>query len=148
VELFKRKHVPKACWSLACAALLLLSACHLDDIVDAGGGYTATESFSFEIEVFNQHRFRIEAINGPIDITGVPDAETVLIWGERRVTSESSSDARKYLDNLEVNISESNDEVSVKTIQPKETHGRNLEIIYHVLIPDQYTRSVYWGAKY
>lgn len=39
-------------------------------------------------------------------------------------------------------MSESNDEVSVKTIQPKETQGRTLEVVYHVRMPQAWEALV------
>ncbi len=121
--------------ALACA--LAFAACDLSDITDpnAGGNYSASESFSFEVQAVNSHRFRLEGINGSIEITGVAGAATARIWGERIVRSRSTSDARSYLDEVEVRVSTSNDELLVETIQPEDTHGREAVVNYHVRIP-------------
>lgn len=124
---------------LALLSLWVFTACDVTSITDprddAGGNATAVEPFSFTVNVANQNRFRIEGINGLIDVVGVPGAATVEIRGERRVRSRSEADARDYLRNLEVRVTDSNSEVFVKTVQPQETHGRNLEVTYYICIP-------------
>jgi hypothetical protein len=124
---------------LALVSLWAFTACDITSITDprddAGGNATAVEPFSFTVNVANQIRFRIEGINGLIDVVGVPGAATVEIRGERRVRSKSEADARDYLRNLEVWVSDSNNEVFVKTVQPQETQGRNLEVTYYISIP-------------
>ncbi len=122
-------------WLLASLAWLPFSACEIDRVVDAGGEATERETFSFQVQAVNQSRLRVEGINGPIEIVGVPGATTVEIWGERRVTSQSREDAAAYLRHLEVRVSDSREEVLVKTIQPNDTHGRTLEVVYHLRLP-------------
>jgi len=130
----KLKPISQSLWLwLACA--LMFSACDIDGVILPHEEVTVSEEFSFEVEVRNQSRFRLEGVNGEIDITGVPGASKVEIWGERRVKSESAEDARDYLKNLEVRVTESSGEVFVKTIQPRETPGRTLEVIYHIRMP-------------
>jgi hypothetical protein len=124
---------------LALVSFWAFTACDITSITDpsddAGGNATAVAPFSFTVNVANQNRFRIEGINGIIDIVGVLGATTVEIRGERRVRSKSEDDARDYLRNLEVRVTDSNNEVFVKTVQPQETHGRNLEVTYYIRIP-------------
>ncbi|MCK6561590.1 DUF4097 family beta strand repeat protein [candidate division KSB1 bacterium] len=122
-------------WLLVSLAWLPFSACEIDRVVDAGGQATERETFSFQVEAVNQSRLRVEGINGPVEIVGVPGATTVEIWGERRVTSQSHEDAAAYLRHLEVRVSDSREEVLVKTIQPNDTHGRTLEVVYHLRLP-------------
>lgn len=122
-------------WLLVCLAWLPFGACEIDRVVDAGGQATERATFSFQVEAVKQSRLRVEGINGPVEIVGVPGATTVAIWGERRVTSQSHGDAAAYLRHLEVRVSDSRDEVLVKTIQPNDTHGRTLEVAYHLRLP-------------
>lgn len=121
--------------ALAAAVLFSMNACDIHHGIDAGGDATVTESFSFQVNVASQSQLRLEGVNGPIDLVGVPGATTVEIWGKRRVTSESEEDARAYLRNLEVRVGDSNDEIFVQTVQPQNTHGRSLEVVYHVRMP-------------
>ena len=117
--------------------ILFLSTvnCHLDPLGVNRTDFSATESFDYEILTKNKKRFRLNAINGSIDIEGSTDVTTVKIWGERIVRSESCEDAEEHLNNLKVSVVERQDEVFVETIQPESTHGRDYEVIYHVLLP-------------
>jgi hypothetical protein len=128
-QLNKLKPIFKSLWLLAACAFMF-SACDIDGVVDYSGDATVVEDFSFEIAVRNQSRLRLEGVNGDIDIAGVPGASKVEIWGERRVKSKSTEDAKAHLKNLEVRVTDGAEEVFVKTIQPRETGGRTLEVIY------------------
>jgi hypothetical protein len=125
---------------LVVLCLVFMTACDVrvidsDDNV-ANNNFFAVETFSFEIAVKNQTRLNFEAINGPVDVVGVPNAATARIWGERRVESESEADAKAHLKDLEVRLTERQDELSVKTIQPDNSRGRNYKVVYHLRIPN------------
>ncbi|MFQ5632239.1 MAG: DUF4097 family beta strand repeat-containing protein [bacterium] len=119
-----------------CAAVLFGAGC--DDFnpfeVD-GTKYRAEETFSFSVNPDNQERLAIRAINGSVEIIGVPGASTVEISGLRIVNAESIRDAEKYLGRLNVNIRMSGDEVAVETEQPSSTNGREFIVEYHVRVP-------------
>jgi len=66
----------------------------------------------------------------------------VEIWGEKIVKSESMRDAEVYLDDLKVRVSKGRNEVIVRTEQPKDSYGRNYEVVYHVRIPQSWQVSV------
>jgi len=135
------KSISKSLWLLlACA--LTFSACDINDIVPPSREETVVEEFSFEVEARNQSRLRLEGINGEIDIIGLAGASKVEIWGERRVKAESLEEAKAWMKNLEVRVTEGNGEVFIKTIQPKETQGRNLEVVYHIRIPHDWEALV------
>jgi len=112
-----------------------------DDNV-ANTNFFAAESFSFEIAVKNQTRLNLNAINNPIDVVGVPGATTTKISGERRVESESEADAKAHLKELEVRVTDRQDEISVNTIQPDNTHGRNYKVVYHLRLPNTWKFAV------
>ena len=120
---------------LMAALALLYTGCNINDVIDHNGEATVTEEFAFEIEVLQQSRFRLEGVNGNIDIVGVPNAQTAQIWGERKVTSSDAADARAYLSQLEVRVTDGAEELFIKTVQPRENRGRNFEVTYHVRIP-------------
>jgi DUF4097 and DUF4098 domain-containing protein YvlB len=131
---------------LVVLCLVFMTACDVrvidsDDNV-ANNNFFAAETFSFEIAVKNQTRFNLEAINGPVDVVGVPNAATARIWGERRVQSESEADAKAHLKDLEVRLTERQDELSVKTIQPDNSRGRNYKVVYHLRIPSAWKLNV------
>lgn len=133
---------------LALMCLCVFTACHINNIdeptEDASGNFRVVEPFSFTVDVVNQSRIDIRGINGPIDIVGVLGASQAEIWGERRVTSRSMDDAREYLSQLQVQVSEggASNVILVKTVQPTETHGRKLEVIYHLRIPSRLAATV------
>ena len=77
-------------------------SCGKDKSVDSNGdvantNFVAKESFSFRVHVDDQARFRLEAINSNVVITGVSDSDSVIITGEKRVGSESTDDAEEHL---------------------------------------------------
>ncbi len=125
-------------------SLIAFTACGIfdpDDKVDNTNFYAA-ESFSFEIAVKNQTRLNLGAIDGPVNVSGMRNAATALIWGERRIESESFADARAHLKELEAHVTDRQDEISVQTLQPNNTHGRNYKVTYHLRIPNTWKLSV------
>jgi hypothetical protein len=127
--------------TLALASLCAFSACYINTIEepsdDASGNARVVETFSFTVDAVNQSRIDIWGINGPIDIAGVPGASKAEIWGERRVTSKSTEDARDFLSQMQVQVSAGgvSGVILVKTVQPAETHGRKVEVVYHLRVP-------------
>ena len=127
---------------LLCGGLLVLCffACSDDDSsgptddVD-NTNYAASEDFSYSFDAAARTRFRLSGINGPVEITGISGSDSVRVWGERRVESESVADAEAHLPELEVVVSEGSSEISVRTEQPDETHGRNYIVEYNVELP-------------
>jgi len=95
----------------------------------------ARESFFYEVNVAGQTRLRLEGINGEVTVTGVDGQASVTIEGERRVESDSSSDAEAHLRELEVRVDELGNEISVETIQPKDSQGRNYIVNYQISVP-------------
>jgi len=97
--------------------------------------FVAEESVSFKIAVTDQLRFRLEGINGNVSIVGVSPADSVMITGEKRVGSDSMADAQEHLQELEVLVQDSAEEIFVETDQPQETHGRSYVVDYTVTLP-------------
>jgi DUF4097 and DUF4098 domain-containing protein YvlB len=95
--------------------------------------HVASESFSFELGMAS--RLRLEGINGTITVTGSSESASVTIYGERRVGSESAADAQEHLSRLEVRVEELGDEISVRTLQPSESRGRNYVVDYEITLP-------------
>jgi len=122
--------------------ITLLLSCLVIDPIDntSNTNYSASESFSFDIEAKNQKNIEIKGINGPITVDAKLGISTVKIWGERIVDSESVEDAEEHLKMLEVVVTDHNDGISVRTEQPNESHGRNYQVNYNVIIP------IYWDV--
>lgn len=99
--------------------------------------YSASAEFSFDLEAqASQRGLRLDAINGSVEIVGVSDTDSIGIWGERRVESESTADAAHHLQNLSVVVREESDEIVVRTEQPRKTYGRNYLVDYHIYVPE------------
>ena len=97
--------------------------------------FVASESFSFEVEITSHTKVRLEGINGNVTVAGLPEADSVIVTGEKRVGSESMKDAEDHLQDLQVSVSELPREVHVKTTQPDETHGRSYVVDYDITLP-------------
>ena len=126
--------------SLCFSTILLLIAavsCGVITPTDevANTKYAATEPFSYGFAVGEEGTLEVRAINGPVEICGVQDDGTVLIWGERRVESESIADAEAHLRQLLVKTESSRYRVSIETEQPDQSNGRNYEVSYHIRVP-------------
>ena len=97
--------------------------------------FEAVESISFEINVINHSRLRLEAINSNINIAGMSNSDSVIISCEKRVGSESTEDAEAHLQQLDVVVQDLSNEIFVKTVQPQETYGRNYMVNYTITLP-------------
>ncbi len=117
--------------------IMLMMSCIIFEPTDPvdNTNFSASESFSYQIDVQGQRHLKIEAINSRIDITGVENQQFISVSGERFVKSESEADAESHLDELEISITENVDEVRIKTIQPKDTQGRTYQIRYQIKVP-------------
>jgi len=115
---------------------LLLTSCD-DSIFNVRSTqYSASEEFSYAFAVASQTHFRLAGINGIVEIVGVAGADTVKMWGQRRVESESVADAEAHLSYLQVVVSETAGEFYFRTDQPTEAEGRNYEVDYYCRVPD------------
>lgn len=104
--------------------------------------FAAEEPFFFAIEVTDQVRLNLEGVAGTIDITGVPQCNSVVITGKRRVESNSTQDAEERLQELQVQVRDLTNEISVKTIQPSDTEGRNYIVNYAISLPANFEVQV------
>lgn len=127
---------------LLAAGLVLIMftlACGIVDLDDDDNvrntDFEVTEPFLFELEVKQHTRLRLEAVNGVIEIAGESGATSVTISGERRVGSESQSDAEAHLDDLEVRVADLGGEVLVETKQPSDSQGRNYVVDFTITLP-------------
>lgn len=98
--------------------------------------FIAKKSFEFNVAVNSQKQLRLENVNGRVEISGSSGANVVRITGEKRVGSESLSDASAHLNDLDVKVENLADEVFVKSIHPKNSNGRNYVINYLIQLPE------------
>ncbi len=123
----------------ACLAAILLAATLPSTSCSPGStaanSFMADEQFSFTVDVVDQVRMSLEAINGTIRITGVVDATSVTVGGTKLAWGNSQADAEAGLDVLDVVIDEGPDEFLVYTDQP-ETSSRLYAVEYEIRLPD------------
>ncbi len=118
----------------ALAAVLGLSACNGDLF---GGGQQAQEEFFFEEDSTGRTEFRLEGINGNMDVIAESGTEDFVVGGFRRVRSSSLADAQEQLDRLQVDVSVEGDAIVIRTQQPSDTEGRTFEVEYNLIVPER-----------
>ena len=102
----------------------------------------ASADFSYSVNTNGLNQFELNAISGSVEITTSPNLDSVKIWGERRVESDSDADAQSHLAYLNVGITTVGNRLTVTTEQPDETEGRNYLIFYHINIPDSWQTMI------
>lgn len=135
------------------AALTLLAACggvSGGDYTINAGGWTGNWPWFWpdkarhivdrvvfeEVPVAGHSRFRIDAENGEIVVTGQPDATSVTVTAELIVGSNVSlPDAESCLTRLNVIASDLSDEIFVQTLQPDSVDGRQYIVNYTITVP-------------
>jgi len=98
--------------------------------------FKVEETFDFKLATDGVNKFKVDGVNGVINITSSANLDSISISGLRRVGSESEADAQEYFSRLEVKVEKSGDEIEVKTIQPENTRGRQYLVNYTISLPD------------
>lgn len=134
---YMKHDIWRAALRVALGSILVFAACDFHNITapDAGGNFTAKESFLFEVQANPTRQFRLEGKSGTVTVVGALGAQNVRIIGERIVRSRSTADAQDYLREVDVRVSTSNTELLVETVQPENTRGRNVEVNYEIRVP-------------
>lgn len=114
---------------------LFMGSCVVDPWHDHDDrDHSASESFSYDVDINNRSIFRIRGISGDIEIIGT-NTSTVEIWGEKTVRASSYHSAESHLDDLRIRIDTDSDEVFVWTDQPRNDRYRDYEVDYQIRIP-------------
>jgi hypothetical protein len=93
-------------------------------------------SFSESVPVAGHSRFRLDAVNGEIVITGKPGGTSVMVTAELQVGSNVSRlDAETGLNQLGVLVADGSNEIFVQTLQPKTMDGRKYVVNYTITVP-------------
>jgi osmotically-inducible protein OsmY len=111
----------------------------------SGGGFkdndpefTADKTIVDEIPVENHNRIIVEAINGEVVITGQSDAQNVTITAHLYVSSDSQEDADLHLDDLDILVTDSINEILIQTVQPQNINGRTYLVEYDIIVPNSF----------
>jgi DUF4097 and DUF4098 domain-containing protein YvlB len=100
------------------------------------------KQLSQNVDVTDPKNLILEGVNGEIKITGQPGGDSVMVTAMARVGSDTIEDAQMGLEQLDVNVTEEEDLISVQTIQPKNTNGRQYVVDYTIIIPSDLTVNV------
>lgn len=92
--------------------------------------------------VTDQTSLHLDGINGEVHITGQPGASSVTITAEARVGAATFNEAQTGLDELKVNVTDINGEISIQTVQPDNTLSRQFLVDYTLSIPTELLVSV------
>ncbi|KAA3660819.1 MAG: hypothetical protein DWQ10_05865, partial [Calditrichaeota bacterium] len=127
--------------------LILSSGCNVNGTIDVGDGdgdnrYTASDPINLRVGVAGHTGLDVNNVNGPVEIYGVNGIDEIEITGERIVRSDSQRDAEEHLQNLQVSLRDAGSTIIVETEQPSSNDGREYEVRYNILIPDNWDVSV------
>lgn len=100
--------------------------------------FTMQKTFETEILVESHSSVNIAAINGEVMVTGNSDAETVVVVAHLIVGSDSQADADRHIDDLEVLVTNSANEILIQTVQPQNTGGREHNVEYDIIVPSDF----------
>ncbi len=98
--------------------------------------YLASKDLSYQINRYETTIFRIQGINGKINLRTCSGDTVINVAAKCTVKSESRDDAEEHLDLLKVLISTSSSEIIVYTEQPENTQGRLYQVDYDILLPE------------
>ena len=104
--------------------------------------FFVNKTFSQNVTFAGQFNLRLDGVNGEIEIIGEPGGDEVMVTGMARVGSDTFEDAQEGLDQLEVSVTDGNDEISVRTEQPKNTEGRQYIVGYTITVPSDLAVNV------
>ncbi len=134
----------RLCAGLSLGVALLLAACDNESEVFRveNTNFSAEEEFTIEVETGDRTTFSITGVNGSIEVVGEPEATSLRVTGVRRVESESVEDAERSLADLRVEHTVTETGLSVRTVQPERTEGRNYLVNYTVTLPSAFESTV------
>jgi hypothetical protein len=108
----------------------------------SNANFFAEKTFLQNVTVVDHKNLRLDGVNGAIVITGQPGGDTVMVTAKARVGSNTFIDAQEGLDQLGVSIIDEDDGISVQTLQPNKTQGRQYLVDYTVIVPSDLTVNV------
>jgi len=97
--------------------------------------FTAEKIVETEFPVENISSVNIAAINGEVVVTGHRNVDVVMVTAHLIVGSDSQADADSHIDDLEIQVTDSAEEIFIQTVQPQNTDGRKYDVKYDIIIP-------------
>ncbi len=95
----------------------------------------ASATFNSVVPAAGRTRLQVEGVTGTITVGGDSAASELRIGGTRRVAAASLSEAQSRLAGLQVEIDPGLDVVRVRTVQPRDTGGREYTVNYTITLP-------------
>lgn len=118
----------------ALTGLLLVPVSSCGDVLGPNE-VVRSESFDFQRDAAGRTGFQVIGINGTITVTGSTQSETFLISGVRQVRGCGRAQADGYFDDLEVEVTETAQDIVVRTLQPQNTSPCTLVVDYELTVP-------------
>jgi microcompartment protein CcmK/EutM len=118
------------------STVLMLGTAGCGDVFDSGNQKIAADAFSTAVEVTAQTRLLLEGRNGNIRVSGVADADSVIVEARLEVRAGTVEEAQAGLEELDVDVEATGSAISVTTIQPLDTEGRTFVVDYEITVPD------------
>jgi DUF4097 and DUF4098 domain-containing protein YvlB len=117
---------------LAAAFLCLQASCG-----DALGPdeVVRSEPFEFLQDATGRTGFQVIGVNGSITVIAAVQGEAFLVSGVRQVRGCSREQADSYFEDLEVEVTETAQNIVVRTLQPQNTSPCTLEVDYELTVP-------------
>jgi hypothetical protein len=117
--------------------LLVIAGCEINDFnADPNAEYR--DSFLYTRSAGTRAELFISNVNGEVTIIGVDTLSQIRISGARIVKDQTVEDARRHIDDIEIDIVESASLLSVKTVQPNTSGGRTYQVNYEIMIPSSW----------
>jgi DUF4097 and DUF4098 domain-containing protein YvlB len=104
--------------------------------------FFVNKAFSQNMEVSDNMNLWLDGVNGEIKITGQPDGDSLIISAMARVGSDTYEDAQAGLEQLEISVKDEDGVITVQTVQPNSTLGRQYVVDYTITIPSDLTVNV------
>ncbi len=117
--------------------LSLATGCEINDFAtEPTAEYR--DSFLFTRSAGARSELFVNNINGSVTIIGIDTLSEVRISGTKIVKDQTVEEARRHIDDIEIDIVESASMLSVKTVQPSTSGGRTYQVNYEVLVPSSW----------
>jgi DUF4097 and DUF4098 domain-containing protein YvlB len=97
--------------------------------------FTAEKIVKTDLPVESLSSVNFQVINGEVVVTGYRDVDAIVMTAHLIVGSDSQADADSHIDDLEIQVTESAEEILFQTVQPQYADGRKYDVKYDVMVP-------------
>jgi DUF4097 and DUF4098 domain-containing protein YvlB len=108
-----------------------------ESMLGPGGDGVIDEPFTFLRDAAGVTSFRLTGVNGDVTVTGQSVGDAFVATGSRRIEGCSQEAAEEWIDELEVRVTMTAEEITVETLQPVDTSPCTLVVDYELRVPDR-----------